>query len=431
VVKSGKSFVSMYKWIIIVMGLLMIISTVSAAAPVAYFTMKIGSTVIVLNTTIVTINPTNTPTIKPIVSPIPVPVSGYGAPNTYDGYALGGSYYGGGIQYPAYTAGVAGGSYDGSTVSTKVRLLEALVQAGDGIGGAVIYIDPLSNIDMGSTMHVKIPANTTIASNRGVNESPGGRIFTKVLGSSWQGRLFETDGVNVRITGLRLEGEAYPENYEPASGEGAEYRIGLTIYHTGCIVDNNDFYGFAYANILTVNIPTSGRPWIHHNYIHGSQNRHEGYGIEVFDGDALVEANVFDRNRHDITGTGEKSERYTFRYNYILGTEYQIVGMSHIDVHGSEGSGEQYSGDRYDIYSNTIDGGSSSAMHQRGLSQGTYVYNNIFRTFSNDEGWTEGNLPVWQSCYPTCVTNNYWSPIKGGSLVLYPTETGIMWYQGG
>jgi len=411
-----------YKLILIAICLLSTISFVSAIAPIAYFSMSVNGNAIRLNTTDI-----------PIVSSNGY--NGIGAPESLNGYALGGSYYGGGTQYPAYTHGVPGGSYDGSTVSTKTRLLEALNQAGNGVGGAVIYIDPSVNIDMGNTIHVKIPGNTTIASNRGVGGSPGGRIYTKALGSSWQGRLFETDGSNVRITGLRLEGEAYPENYDPPNDdEGSIYRIGLTIYHTNCVVDNNDIYGFAYANILVRDVPTNGRPWIHHNYIHGSQNRHEGYGIEVADGDVLVEGNVFDRNRHDMTGSGEESEKYTFRYNKILGTEYQIVGMSHIDVHG-RGSDEQYSGTRYDIYSNTIEGGSSSAVHQRGISQGTYIYNNIFKTFPDGCGWTYQNVPIYQTCYPQCgnmhVTNNYWSPVKNGQIKLYPTESGIVWYQGG
>lgn len=353
----------------------------------------------------------------------------YGAPDILNGYAVGGSYYGGGTQYPAYTAGVAGGSYNGSTISTKTALIDALQDAADGVGGAVIYISPSATIDMTDSFNVEIPANTTIASNRGVGGSRGGRIVTKTLGDSWQGRLFQTAGPNVRITGLVLEGETYTEDYEPESLEGAEYRIGLTIYHTNCTVDNNELWGFAYADLLSVNIPTAGRPWVHHNYINGSWNRHEGYGMEVYGGDALVEGNVFDRNRHDMTGTGEIGEKYTFRYNKILGTPYQVVGMSHVDVHGRQDTNENVSGLRYDIYGNTFYGGNSSAMHQRGLSNGTYVHNNVINVFADDSGWTEDNVPIYQSVpagYPfgnLYAYDNYWLNIS------YKNQSGIIWYQ--
>jgi len=353
----------------------------------------------------------------------------YGSPDTLDGYAIGGSYYGGGTQYPAYTEGVAGGSYNGSTVSTKDHLLEALTQAADGIGGAVIYIDPSANINMTDSFDVVIPANTTIASNRGVDGSRGGKIYTKTPGYEWQGQLFETGGQNVRITGLVLEGETYEEDFEPESYEGAEYRIGLTIYDTGCVIDNNELWGFAYADIVIVDVPTIGRPWIHHNFINGSHNRHEGYGVELAgSSDALIEGNVFDRNRHDVTGGGWFDEKYTVRYNKFLDTPYKVVGMAHLDVHG-QGYLEDLSGYRYDIYGNTFYGGNSSAVHQRGVSNGTYVHNNIINTVADDAGWTEGNVPVYQSSpggYPfgnIYVYDNYWLNTS------YQNQSGMIWYQ--
>jgi hypothetical protein len=70
--------------------------------------------------------------------------------------------------------------------------------------------------------------------------------------------------------------------------------------------------------------------------------------------------------------------------------------MSHIDIHGQDPN-ENISGTRYDIYGNTFYGGNSSAIHQRGVSNGTYVHNNIINVVSDGEGWTEGNVPVWQS----------------------------------
>ena len=45
-------------------------------------------------------------------------------------------------------------------------------------------------------------------------------------------------------------------------------------------------------------------PYIHHNYIHHNQARGEGYGVNLYGGNALIEANIFDYNRHDVTGAG-------------------------------------------------------------------------------------------------------------------------------
>jgi PKD repeat protein len=402
----------------------------NASAPVAHFLMSIYTGT---PTPIPTPTPTPTPTETPVIPDYGAPASllvsdaAHGISGTY---ALGGSYYGGGTQYPAYTAGVdavsAGGStYNGSTISTKAALLAALTGASSG---DVIYIAPTANIDMGSSENIAIPANVTIASNRGVSGSAGGRIYTKTDGSGWGKPIFRVTTNNVRFTGLRLEGEAYSEASE---GDGeATYRVGVWVDGgTGFVVDNCDLYGFAYGDIYLNSIPTSGRPWIHHNYIHGSQNLHEGYGVNVGGGDALIEGNVFDRNRHSITGDGEAGEQYTARYNYFTDSEYQITGMANIDVH--ERSGATYtSGSTYVVYSNTFAGGSSSGVHQRGKpTTSMTIYKNIFNNYPSGAGWTSGNVPVYQS-----VPSGY----TFGNMVIYDNyvrgtlksgSTGVLWEQ--
>ncbi|MCK9593628.1 MAG: PKD domain-containing protein [Methanoregula sp.] len=400
----------------------------NGTAPVAHFLMSIYT-----GTPTSTPTPTPTPTTTPDIPDYGAPASllvsdaAHGISGTY---ALGGSYYGGGTQYPAYTSGVdavsAGGStYNGSTISTKAALLAALTGSSSG---DVIFISPSANIDMTNSENIAIPANVTIASNRGVSGSAGGRIYTKTDGSGWGKPIFRVSTNNVRFTGLRLEGEAYPEASE---GDGeATYRVGVWVDGgTGFVVDNCDLYGFAYGDIYLNSCPTSGRPWIHHNYIHGSQNLHEGYGVNVGGGDALIEGNVFDRNRHSITGDGEAGEMYTARYNYFTDTEYQITGMANIDVH--ERSGATYtSGSTYLVYSNTFAGGSSSGVHQRGKpTTSMTIYKNIFNNYPSGAGWTSGNVPVYQS-----VPSGY----TFGNMVIYDNyvrgtlksgSTGVLWEQ--
>lgn len=358
----------------------------------------------------------------------------YGAPTTLNGYYLGGSYsmtidgvtFGGGTQYPAYTAGVAGGGYAGGTISTRTGLLAALAAA---TSGAVIYVDPTANIALNEAAdeNILIPAGVTLASNRGVGSSAGGRIYTTKAGSGWGKPLFKSAGNGVRVTGIRIEGECLAENAE-GSGEST-YRMGLWIDgHTGCVVDNCDFKGFAYADVFTANCATDGRPWIHHNYFHESQNQHEGYGVNVYGGDALIEGNVFHKNRHDVTGDGVSGEMYTFRYNYVTAYLLGVTGMSHIDVHGLAPS-EIVSGARYDIYNNTCAGGREACVHQRGKpTVGTYIHHNVFYGDSTYAG-VSGGVPIYQSIPSgspfgnVFITDNYWED------VYYADDDGLLWEQ--
>jgi hypothetical protein len=368
----------------------------------------------------------------------------YGAPSILDGYTLGGSKYGGGTQYPAYTAGVAAGSYNGRTITTWTDLKLAISQA---TSGAVIYISPSANLDTGSDINISIPTGVTIASNRGVAGSTGGRIFTKTGVSGWNKPIFLVTTNNVRFTGLRLEGETFSENY---TGTEASYRVGIRPDScSGFQFDNCELYGFAYAGIYAHACPTSSanrsprptislaanspysQPWIHHCYIHGAQNTGEGYGCNVWEGDMLVEGNVFDRNRHDVTGDGETTERYTCRYNLFVGSATEITGQSHVDIHGSESSDERWSGLRYDVYNNTFYTGKQTCVHQRGkpTGEGTFIHHNIVT--GNDCSFPNGvSQPFWQSYLSpdsgnVTVTNNKWNKLDGNGEVLYSSGTGI------
>lgn len=356
----------------------------------------------------------------------------YGAPTVLNGYALGGSYYGGGTQYPAYTAGVAGGDYDGSTISTRSALISALE---DAESPAVIYISPTADISMNEAgdENLVIPAGVTLASNRGVGGSAGGKIWADKEGSGWNIPLFLTGGNNVRITGLRLWGECYTEDAEHPAGESGNweeyYRVGVrNTEYTGFVVDNCDLKGWAYACIYNWNTPLVGQAHIHHNYIHHCWNKHEGYGVNTRGGYTLIEGNVFDCNRHDITGEGLTGECYVCRYNYFTDTEFQTVGMSHVDMHENEDLSNDTAGARMDIYNNTWAGGSSAAIHIRTEpTVGCYVHHNVIDCIPDDEGWTnDDHAPIYQTC--PCgnmyVTYNYWLD------TLVTDDTDILWLQG-
>jgi hypothetical protein len=177
----------------------------------------------------------------------------------------------------------------------------------------------------------------------------------KTGGSPWNyvQPVFMVGGNNVRVTGLRLEGEMKPQ--DDTSVSASKYLVGLrSVGRTSFEVDNCEIYGWSWAGILLGDgVATVGNAYIHHNYIHSNQARGEGYGVEIYRGTVLVEANIFDKNRHSVTGSGVEDESYEARYNHVLG-HGNAIGASHFDVHHNPDGGT-YSGYSYKIHHNTIE----------------------------------------------------------------------------
>jgi hypothetical protein len=312
-------------------------------------------------------------------------------------------------------------------VATKDQLITALR---DAKSGDVVFVDGTAVIDISGSPPLVIPEGVTLASNRGKNQATGGKI-RKYSGSGYS--MLTVGGNNVRITGLVLEGP------NPAP-ETLNYLVMGVLNHggyTGLVVDNNEIWGWSYAGVFSNGAPTSGRPHIHHNYIHHNQGDGYGYGVNVNGGDALVEANIFDYNRHSMTGGGLIGEKYEFRYNIHLG-HGSVVGGVHVDVHENE----HYSSDRvacagteYQIHHNTVNQGSGTAqqafVHIRDIPQkGAYIYKNLINTNwgsgTNNDG---ARSVIYQSCdYSNrfggvYATNNMW---KG---TIYASNSGIVWEQ--
>jgi PKD repeat protein len=380
-----------------------------------------------------------TATLSITATDISTPVE-YGAPPTlqYNGveYAIGGSRVytsngisrGGGTQYPAYTAGVAGGGYTGSPITTKEELRAACSVAQ---APAVIYISPSANIDMGSTVNIPVNSGVTIASNRGVGGSRGGRIYTKMPLSGWSEPIFLISASNVRFTGLVLEGETFPEDYGSESLEPT-YRTGIFVQGaSGFQCDNCELYGFAYADLYFAGCPTgSGAPWVHHCYIHGSWNKNEGYGVNCGKNSGMIiEGNIFDANRHDVTSDGDTGDKYTVRYNIFTGNPFNTIGRAHVDAHGSVASSERYSGIEYQVYNNTFEpGGTQLCVRQRGYpSTAMRIHHNLLA--GNSAGSGHQGYPINQSCYPDCghmdIHDNYFS-ITGVNRVYYAGSAGLL-----
>ena len=77
-----------------------------------------------------------------------------------------------------------------------------------------------------------------------------------------------------------------------------------------------------------------------------------GYGVQIAQGSALVEANIFDYTRHAVSGGGAPGEGYEAQYNIHLGN---AIGQI-FDVHGytNPATGQLNAGNTYKIHHNTV-----------------------------------------------------------------------------
>jgi PKD repeat protein len=309
-------------------------------------------------------------------------------------------------------------------VSTKDQLIAALKSAKSG---EVVFVKGSAVIDMTGTPNTVIPAGVIVASDRGSGGSLGALIkYTYNNNGRYGTALFVVGGNTVRVTGLRLEGEMLPQD---GTGNGeANYLAAISVRNkAGLEVDNCEIRGWAWSCVTTADSTGTN---IHHNYMHHNQARGEGYGADIYGGDMLVEANIFNYNRHDIAAGGYPGERYEARYNIVRGDGHPI-GSHHFDVHGcnpynyaddSDTSPLFIAGDLYRIHHNTFEPGQQAPIGIRSRPvTGAYIYNNVFKSASTD---TSGGVPVWQRAVTwgnMFVTNNYWKDrlYAGDDIVWY------------
>jgi hypothetical protein len=293
----------------------------------------------------------------------------FGAESNPTGNPLGGG--------AGYTRIISGTDMDVTySVSTKDQLLAALKNAQPG---EVVFVNGSAVIDMTGTPDNVIPDAVTLASDRGSNGSLGALIqYTYNNNGMYGTSLFEVGGNNVRITGLRLEGEMLPQD-GTGNGEASYMRAIREQNKAGLEVDNCEIRGWAWSCITTAN---STGTYIHHNYLHHNQARGEGYGADIYGGDMLVEANIFNYNRHDIAAGGYPGESYEARYNLVLG-EGNAIGGHHFDVHAYPvpETNESIAGYEYKIHHNTFMVTSLPAIGIRAVPQkGVWIDHNKIQT---------------------------------------------------
>lgn len=224
-------------------------------------------------------------------------------------------------------------------------LQSALQKASDN---DVVFIDPGAEINLGffpDAHSIEVPAEVTLASNRGVNGSDGALLHSdKKPYTDWEGSDTIRMNENSRITGLRIEGPA-PDRDPNWLGEDHDYTKGIDATDAaGVVVDNNEVYGWPHRAI------SGGAPiHVHHNLIRDNHQNGLGYGVGSTQWPSEIEYNRFERNRHSIAGTGHAGEGYIARHNFFGPDDVNHV----IDMH-EDPDDAGYAGTRMEIYNNTI-----------------------------------------------------------------------------
>jgi hypothetical protein len=255
---------------------------------------------------------------------------GYGAEVNPTGNPIGGG--------AGYSNIITSGDY---TVTSRTEFLAALStlsgMSESARTGKIIYIEESANIDMGGgtygTLSLAVPSGITIASNRGLNGSPGGRIYWSLPTTLPHYKHFLVVGNNVTFSGIRLQG---PDGAIGTSGSDPLIDGIYCSGKTGLVVGNCEIYNWPYAGIAYYSdkLPGLGSPsqaYIHHNYVHNCRRLGLGYGVQVAAASALIEANLFDYCRHAIGGERDyPTSNYEARFNIV---EPNITN-SMFDMHG-------------------------------------------------------------------------------------------------
>ncbi len=274
-------------------------------------------------------------------------------------------------------------------VSTKDQLISALQNAQSG---EVIFVPGNADIDLTGTWGHVIPAGVTLAGDRGWNGSLGGRIFRYRMSPSSADNgyskipLLVVGGDGVRITGLRIEGGDTVQD-EIFQDIGIDVKSGIDATECRALeVDNCEIWGWSYTGIKLSNSNWSqASAYIHHNSIHHCQARGYGYGVVLYGGKALIEANLFDYTRHAISATGFPGEGYEARYNIHLG-HGNAIGGHHFDVHAwpVPETNESIAGYEYKIHHNTFQYTTIPSIGIRAVPEkGVWIEHNIFQTSSH------------------------------------------------
>jgi len=289
-------------------------------------------------------------------------------------------------------------------VSTRAQLLDALAT-----GAKCIFVANEAQIDLAVSDHrtgssywvVHVPDGVTIESGRSAR-TPGGLLYMSHQLQVDQNVMLDV-GSNTRISGLRLRGYRPLDTAEHNDATQAIMVDGQAtsghVAATHDLIDNNEIYGWPAAGVNVVDAPAGDESIrVTGNFIHNNVQCNLGYGVAVSgSGAPLIDRNVFDFNRHDVSSDGRFGTGYRAELNFVLTGGPTCGGHynQHFDVHGTltdDGYGGP-AGRSYTVQYNTIRGdqdflvgiGVRPAFELRGIpAQAIFAHNAVVHDDESD-----------------------------------------------
>lgn len=260
--------------------------------------------------------------------------------------------------------------------------------------------DPRSGTENCDDFSLDIPANTTLASGRGRAGSRGARLFSRTFAPC---PMLRVKGPGVRISGLRLHGpDSSIENDDPIHCIAEAYLAGVGVISAtpsrwGTEIDNNEISAWPGNGVFIEGVMGVR---VHHNVFQFNRREEHngtcgrsyglGYGVYVGPGSAVIEANVFDHNRHDIASNGVPGSFYTATYNLVL---TGLVDHS-FDVHGGSDRKDctNIAGSAFVIHHNTFLQSNKASVKLRGIPlRFAAIYKNETRVDSTADAFHQVN----------------------------------------
>jgi len=282
-------------------------------------------------------------------------------------------------------------------VTSKDELLDAFKKAKTG---QVVFVPDGVEIDLTGHKNIGLPTAIVLAGTRGLNGSPGARIFT-----TWRENhyLMRMSGPETRITGLRFEGSCGSRDAVADMG----FFLGIKGYKSE--VDNCEIYNF---NIVGIDAGYATNDiHIHHNYIHHCQRSGYGYGILSSGTNVQIIANHFDWCRHHVACGGLPGSSYEAAWN-LVGPN---ANSTSFDMHGGgdRGDGTTIAGDWIRVHHNTIKW-AGYAVGIRGVpSQLAEIHHNWFSKPAGEAVFSlGGNTRVYENVWGADKTHQG-EPIEG------------------
>jgi hypothetical protein len=194
---------------------------------------------------------------------------------------------------------------------------------------------------------IDLPEGVTLESDRGPNRA-GGMLYmsSQVLVPTGDVPLAMTGlGPHTRLSELRLRGFGLDGQHDPGG-------IGIVISAQDVRIDHNEISFWPNEGVLVASGPSTDhraitdaaaiaqaqRVRITQNFIHDNVDCDLGYGI-VLDGAsyALIDRNVFNYDKHDISGDGSPGSGYVAEYNFTQSDSFKTCDGDyggHFDMHG-------------------------------------------------------------------------------------------------